>query len=247
MPRKQGNGRAPALEPEAAAQAVAARLRALANPKNAAGMARFGISDKALGISMPALRAMARELGRDHGLALALWETGIHEARILAALVDEPGRVTGAQMERWVAGLDSWDVCDQVMNKLFDRTPLAWDKAANWAGRPETFVRRAGFSLMATLAVHDKKAPDGRFEAFLDLVSSHAADERNYVKKAVNWALRQIGKRNEALCDKALDLARDLAGAESPAARWVGRDALRELSSPAVRARLSEKRAIKVL
>ncbi|MEW5734871.1 MAG: DNA alkylation repair protein [Thermodesulfobacteriota bacterium] len=218
------------------------RLRSLANPENAAGMARFGISPHALGVGMPALRAMAREYGRGHDLALALWETGIHEARILAALTDEPGRVTEEQMEHWAAGLDSWDVCDQVMNKLFDRTPFAPAKAVSWSAREEAFVKRAGFVLMATLAVHDKKAPDEDFEAFLPLIRAQAHDPRNFVKKAINWALRQIGKRNAILHAKALALAEELARSDSPSARWVGKDALRELSSPEVRSRLAHCR-----
>ncbi|MBI3945290.1 MAG: DNA alkylation repair protein [Armatimonadetes bacterium] len=206
------------------------RLRALANPANVAGMARFGInSHHTLGIPIPALRKLAREAGRDHALADALWESGVHEARILAALVDDPALVTEEQMERWVAGFDSWDVCDQVCSNLLDRTPFAYRKAAEWSARPEEFVKRAGFALMAALAVHDKAAPDAAFLAFLPLIERETGDDRNFVKKAVNWALRQIGKRNGGLRGAAIETARRVRGQGSRSARWIASDALREL------------------
>jgi 3-methyladenine DNA glycosylase AlkD len=218
---------------------VLAELREQANPENVAAMARVGISSSyTLGISVPAIRRFARRIGRDHALALDLWASGIHEARILAALVDEPVRVTPEQMEAWAAEFDSWDICDQVCGNLFDRTPYAFDKVAEWSRRDEEFVRRAAFALLAELAVHDKRAPDERFLACFPLIVAAATDERNYVKKAVNWALRQIGKRNPTLNAQAIDLAREIQQLDSRAARWIATDALRELSSDAVQARL---------
>ncbi len=212
------------------AESALACLRSLANPANVRGMARFGISSQnTLGISIPMLRTLAKELGKDHTLAQQLWASGIHEARILAAYVDDPKQVTEEQMDAWARDFDSWDVCDQVCANLFDRTPDAYRKAAEWAKRTAEFERRAGFALMAALAWHDKRAGDAQFEAFFPLITTYATDERNFVKKAVNWALRQIGKRNESLRAKALVVARRLAASGSKAARWVGADAVREL------------------
>ncbi|HMP74690.1 MAG TPA: DNA alkylation repair protein [Kiritimatiellia bacterium] len=205
-------------------------LRRLAQPSNLAGMARFGIdTSSALGVPIPALRRLARAHRRDHALALALWATGVHEARILASLVDDPAKVTASQMDAWVREIDSWDICDQVCNNLFNRTPHAWSKAVQWSRRQPEFVRRAGYVLMATLAVHDKQATDADFEPCFDAIRRGAADDRNFVKKAVNWALRQIGKRNSALRSRAIAVARDLEALDAPAARWIARDALREL------------------
>lgn len=193
-------------------------------------MARYGIFvDNALGVSMPAMRALAKREGKDHRLALALWNTGIHEAKIMAALVDVPAEVTGPQMELWVRGLDSWDVCDQLMSNLFDKTPYAYGKAKQWSGRREEFVKRAGFALMAVLAVHDKKADDRRFIDFLPLIKKESIDERNFVKKAVNWALRQIGKRNVLLRRAAIEAAKEIESTGCASGRWIARDALREL------------------
>lgn len=212
------------------ANALLARLRAHANPDNVAGMARYGISAKeTLGVPMPVLRGLAKEVGKSHELARGLWRSGVHEARILATLVEERGRVTPRQMDRWARGLDSWDVCDQACQNLFRYTPFAFAKAAEWSrARPE-FVRRAGFSLMAGLAVKAKDVPDAQFEAFLPLIAEAAADGRNMVKKAVNWALRQIGKRNQHLRRAAIAAAREIARQDSRAARWIASDALREL------------------
>jgi 3-methyladenine DNA glycosylase AlkD len=205
-------------------------LRALANPANVAGMTRFGINPKGtLGISIPVLRRLARQAGRDHALALALWKTGIHEARILAALVDEPALVTPQQMDRWAADFDSWDVCDGCCSNLFDRTPHAYGKCFEWSSRPEEYVKRAAFALMAALAVHDKQAPDSRFLQFLPVIAREANDDRNFVRKAVNWALRQIGKRNPALRQAAMRCAENLRQMDSRAARWIAADARREL------------------
>ncbi|OGU16421.1 MAG: DNA alkylation repair protein [Geobacteraceae bacterium GWC2_53_11] len=202
-------------------------LRSKANPDNVAGMARFGISTKAtLGVTIPILRELAKSHRRNHPLALELWKTGIHEARILASLVDDPKEVTEEQLEAWVIELDSWDVCDQCCANLFARTPFVWDKAVAWSSRPEEFVKRAGFVLMARLAVQERKASVESFQPFYELIRREAVDERNFVKKAVNWALREIGKRKDL--PGAMALAEELAVMESRSARWIGRDALRE-------------------
>lgn len=203
-------------------------------------MARFGINpDRALGVRIPDIRALAKELGTDHGLALSLWRTQVHEARILASMVADPQRVTERQMESWVRGIDSWDVCDQVCGNLFDRTPFARAKSIEWAGREQEFVKRASFAIMAWRAVHDRDAKDHDFLELLPIIEREASDPRNFVKKAVSWALRQIGKRNRALNRAAAAAAGRLAeDGASPAARWVGRDAFRELTSDAVRSRL---------
>jgi 3-methyladenine DNA glycosylase AlkD len=215
------------------AAGVIGKLRSSANPENVAGMARFGINPEGtLGVSMPELRKLAKQAGRSHKLAAELWASGIHEARIMATLVDEPARVSAAQMDRWARVFDSWDVCDQACQNLFRYTPHAFAKAAEWAHAKPEFVRRAGFALMAGLAVKAKAAPDSEFEAFLPLISEGAGDERNFVKKAVNWALRQIGKRNEALRLKAIATAEQIRQQDSRAARWVAADALRELNGP---------------
>lgn len=197
---------------------------------NVAGMARFGIHcQKALGVTAPVMRALARRIGRDHRLAGQLWRTGVHEARYVASLVDEPAKVTERQMEAWARQFDNWAVCDSVCGNLFDKTPWAYNKALAWSRRPEEFVKRAGFALMAWLSVHDKKAPDGRFIPFLTAIKREATDERNYVRKAVNWALRQIGKSRPALRARAISAARAIQRIDSKAARWIAADALREL------------------
>ena len=218
---------------------VLAELKSQANLKNVEGMAKFGINPKnTLGISIPVLRRMARELGRDHVLAAGLWKSGIHEARILAAFVDEPGRVTARQMDRWVRSFDSWDVCDQACANLFWQTPFASSKAIEWSKDKREFVKRAGFALMAALAWHDETAPDSRFEKFFPVIIRGSVDERNLVKKAVNWALRQIGKRNGSLNKEAINVAREIQKLESKSARWIAADALRELSGEFVQKRL---------
>jgi len=215
------------------------KLESLANPENVAGMARFGINPKnTLGISVPTLRKMAKGIGKDHVLAQELWASCVHEARMLASLIDDPRLVTEEQMERWVADFDSWDVCDGCCADLFDRTPFAYRKAVEWAGRDEEFVKRAGFALMAALAVHDKRAPDEAFLAFLPVIKRESADERNFVKKAVNWALRQIGKRNARLNAAAIETAQEIQGVGSKAGRWIAADALRELTGDKVQERL---------
>lgn len=202
-------------------------------------MSRFGIdTHAALGVTVTELRALARRIGRDHDLAEALWDSGIHEARILASMVDDPSRVTEPQMERWVSDLGSWDLCDQLCGNLFDRTPFAFDKALAWSRREEEFVKRAGFALMASSAVHRKDLPDARFEAFFPAIKSQATDDRNYVKKAVSWALRQIGKRSLGLNRQAIATARQIDRIDARPARWIARDVLRELESAAVPERL---------
>lgn len=202
-------------------------------------MARFGIdTGRAVGVTVTELRRFARDLGHDHELAAALWESGVHEARLLASLVDEPAMVSEAQMEAWVADLDSWDVCDGVCGNLFDRTPLALDKAAEWSTREPEFQKRAAFALMASAALHRRDLPDAAFASLLPVIRAQTTDERNYVKKAVSWALRQIGKRSSGLNPLAIRTAEQIERIDSRAARWVARDALRELRSNAVQARL---------
>jgi 3-methyladenine DNA glycosylase AlkD len=215
------------------------KLKSLSNPEAVAGMARFGINRKSTyGVSIPVLRKMAKEVGRNHVLARRLWNSNIHEARILAGMIDLPEMVTEKQMEKWVRDFDSWDVCDQVCSNLFDRTKFAHQKAIVWSKRGEEFVKRAGFVLMATLAVHDKESGDKEFLKFLAVIKREARDERNFVKKAVNWALRQIGKRNSHLNRRAVETAKDIQGMDSKAAKWIASDAIRELTSEAVRKRL---------
>ena len=202
-------------------------------------MARFGIdTTRAVGVTVTELRRFARDLGRDHELAAALWASGVHEARLLASLVDEPAMVSVAQMEAWVADLDSWDVCDGVCGNLFDRTPFALDKAVEWSSREPEFQKRAAFALMASAAVHRKDLPDAAFASLLPVIRAQTTDERNYVKKAVSWALRQIGKRSSGLNRRAIHTAEQIERIDSRAARWVACDALRELRSDAVQARL---------
>lgn len=215
------------------------KLKSQADPQAVAGMARFGIDVPDIwGVSAPKLRRLAKEIGKDHKLAAQLWRTGIHDARLLATLIDDPAKVTERQMERWAKDFNSWGVCDAACGCLFDKTPYAWDKAVEWTGRSEEYIKRAGFVLMATLAVHDKKAPDEWFEAFLPYLIEHATDERNFVKKAVNWALRQIGKRNRRLNKLAIKTAGDIRKLDSRAARWIAADALRELTHERVQERL---------
>jgi 3-methyladenine DNA glycosylase AlkD len=220
---------------------ILSRLRSLANPEAVAGMARFGINPKnTYGISIPALRKIARELGTNHDLAQQLWASGVHEAKILAAMVDDHEKVTEGQLESWVEAFDSWDVCDQCCSNLFDETRFAYQKAVEWSSRKEEFVKRAGYALMAALAVHDKSAPDTKFLRFLPLIRRGSSDERNFVKKAVNWALRQIGKRNRRLNRAAIATAKEIQAMESKTARWIAADALRELTSPAVQKKVHQ-------
>jgi len=217
---------------------VLSELRALADPSRVTGMARYGIgAGHALGVTVTELRGVAKGLGRDHDLAGRLWDSGIHEARILASLVDDPALADDAQFERWAAGFDSWDLCDQVCQNLFRYAPPAWTKAVEWTRRPELFVKRAGFTLMAGLAVAEKRADDDRFAALLGPLAAGADDDRPLVRKGASWALRAIGKRSSGLHRRATRTAEELR-ARGGAGRWVGTDALRELRSPAAQARL---------
>ena len=216
------------------------RLKTLSDPEAVKGMARFGINpENTYGVSIPNLRKLAKEAGKDHALAQELWASGIHEARILAGMVDAPKLVSEAQMEAWVKDFDSWDVCDQVCMNLFDKVPLAWRKVSEWSEREEEFVKRAAFALIACFAWHDKSAEDERFINFLPVIVKGATDERNFVKKAVNWALRHIGKRNRNLNRAAIETAKEIQGIDSRAARWIAADALRELTGEAVQKRLA--------
>ena len=218
------------------------KLKSLSDPKAVEGMARYGINlENTYGVSIPNLRKMAKEIGIDHSLAQKLWTSNIHEARILASMIDEPEMVTEEQMESWVKDFDSWDVCDQCCMNLFDKTEFAYHKAVEWSSNDKEFVKRDGFVLMACLAFHDKKADDKQFEGFLPIIKIEAIDKRNFVKKAVNWALRQIGKRNLTLNRKATETAREIQKMDSTSARWIASDAIRELTSEAVQGRLGKK------
>ncbi len=226
----------------AEAEIILDQLRGLANPANVVGMARYGInSSGTLGISIYTLRDIAKGIGSNHSLALELWETGIHEARILAAFIEDPGSITPEQMDKWANDFDSWDVCDQVCTSLFDLTAFAYPKAFEWSEHPQEFVKRAAFSLMAGLAVHDKHAGDETMASFLPIIVRESGDDRNYVKKAINWALRNIGKRNIPLNRLAIETAQKLKESNSRGARWIGSDALRELTSAKMQARLEKK------
>jgi 3-methyladenine DNA glycosylase AlkD len=217
------------------------RLKKNARPDQLNGMARYGIViERRLGVSIPELRKMAKELGEDHKLALNLWKTGIPETRILAAMTDEPEKVTEKQMEDWVKDINSWDVCDQVCMNLFEKIPLAWKKIYDWSKREEEFVKRTAYSLIACLAWHDKEAEDRKFIKLFPVIEFGATDERNYVKKAVNWALRNIGKRNYKLNQAAIKSAKKIGRIDSKAARWIASDAIRELNSEAVKKRLKK-------
>ncbi len=215
------------------------KLRQNARPDQLGGMARFGITvENWLGVSIPALRKIAKELGPDHRLAGKLWKTGSGEARILASMIADPAELSEKQMEQWAGDFDSWDVCDQVCQNLFEKSPLAWKKIGEWAGQEREYTRRAAFALIACLAWHDRTAGDERFVGLLPLIETASTDERNFVRKAVNWALRNIGKRNHALNRAAIRAAKDIRRLDSRAARWIAADALRELESEAVQRRL---------
>ncbi len=210
---------------------VVAQLKTWGTPEDAAGMARYGVSGLEIyGVRVPQLRKLARQLKRDHALALALWRVPARETRILACMIADPHQADEALLEDWVREFNNWEVCDQCCMNLFEKTRWAWEKAMAWSYREETFVKRAGFVLMARLAVSDKKAPDERFEVFLQRVREEAGDERPMVRKAVSWALRQIGKRNPTLRKQALALAEELAGSSNRNARRIGKEALRDLS-----------------
>ena len=223
----------------ASVKEVLDKLQSKARPEQLKGMAKYGIAvEQRLGVSVPDMRKLAKEIGKDHKLALDLWRTGIAEARIVAGMVGDPAKLTEEQMEEWVKGINSWDVCDQVCMNLFEKNQLAWGKIVDWSEREEEFVKRAAFSLIACLAWHDKKAGDEKFIALLPVITRAATDERNFVKKAVNWALRNIGKRNLNLNGAAINTAKEIRRLDSKAARWIAADAIRELESDAIQSRL---------
>jgi 3-methyladenine DNA glycosylase AlkD len=224
-------------------ETIIQKLKELANPANVTGMARYGINPaNNLGISIAQLRPLAHQIGTDHTLALRLWDSGIHDARLLACFIDDPHQITPAQMDAWADDFDSWDICDQACTSLFDQTSYAYEKTHQWAEDDKEFTKRGAFALIAGLAVHDKNAKDSTFEPFFPLIIKHAGDNRNYVKKAVNWALRNIGKRNQHLNKRAIQTARTLQDSTAPSARWIAADALRELTSQKVQDRLARKK-----
>ena len=224
------------------AREILEEIKANGNEHNRAGMARFGINvNNAYGVPVTWLRELAKRIGKDHEIALALWDSEVHEARILASIVDEPMKVTLSQMDRWVRDFDSWDVCDQCCNNLFGRTSFAREVIGPWCEREEEFVRRAGFVMIAVLSVKDKRATCDSFRAYLDLIERHSQDERNNVKKSVNWALRQIGKRDLDCHALALPIALSLSQSDDATARWIGKDAVRELRSEKILTRVRER------
>lgn len=213
-------------------ESIIQQLKRLGNPESVEGMKRFGITpEHTFGVRIPELRALGKTLGRNHDLALALWAIDTRETRILASIVDEPKKLTPKQMDVWAKEFSYWELCDQVCMNLFEKSPLAWNKAIEWSESEHEFVKRAGFVLMARLAVSDKRSTDARFEEFFPIIVRESGDNRNNVKKAVNWALRQIGKRNRALNEKAIHVAEEIHALDSPAAKWIASDALRELRS----------------
>ena len=215
------------------------KLKSLSNPQAVAGMARYGIiAEKAYGISIPDLRKIAKSIGIEHELAQQLWSTGIHEARILASMIDDPEIVTEKQMEEWVKYFDNWEICDQCCMNLFWRTHFANQKAVEWCGREEEYVKRGGFAMIACLAWKNKKAEDALYENFLPIIQREADDNRKYVKKSANWALRNIGKRNQYLNRKAIETAKEIQKIDSKSAKWIASDAIRELTSEKIQKRL---------
>jgi 3-methyladenine DNA glycosylase AlkD len=230
------------VEPEgimASVRDVLDKLQSKAQPEHLEEMTKYGIPlEQRLCVSVPDLRKLAKEIGKDHRLAMDLWRTGIGEARILAAMIDDPDKLTEEQMEEWVKDINSWDVCDQVCMNLFRKNQLAWEKIIDWSEREEEFVKRTAFSLIACLAWHDRKTADDKFLELLPIIVREATDERNFVKKAVNWALRNIGKRNLNLNKAAIETAREIKKLDSRTARWIASDAIRELESDAIQIRL---------
>jgi len=223
-------------------RATLAALERKSTKRDRDNLARFGITaGKAYGVSMANIQLIAKGLGRNHALALALWDTGWYEARLLTSFVDEPERVTSAQMDRWCRDFDNWGICDTVCFHLFDRTPFAWKKVAQWHDKRDEFVRRAAFALLACLALHDKSTGDAPFIKGLTFIERAADDDRNFVKKGVSWALRLIGRRNPALNAEAVRVSRRLLSSANPAARWIGSGAVKELTGPVVTRRLRAK------
>lgn len=227
----------------ASVEEVLDKLKARARPDQLEGMARYGMAvEGRLGVAVPDMRKIAKGVGKDHQLALTLWRTGIPEAMMVASMVDIPEEVTEGQMEEWVKDFNSWDICDQVCMNLFDKAPLAWKKVLDWSTRKEEFVKRAAFALIACLAWHDKEAPDDKFIELIPIIKQGATDERNFVKKAVNWALRNMGKRNQNLNKAAIGAAKEIRVIDSKAARWIASDAIRELTSDTAQQRLRKKK-----
>lgn len=217
-------------------------LKEKSNQRTLEGMSRFGIDTKlALGVTIPVIRGLAKIIKKDHELALALWDTKIHEARILASMIDDPKQVTLKQINTWVNDFNSWDICDQTCGNLFDKTPFVLDRIIAFSNSKSEFVKRAGFTLMATYAVHNKKEKDDVFISFLPIIEREAHDERNFVKKAVNWALRQIGKRNITLHKEAIFTAERILEQETRSAKWIATDALRELNNPKIEATITKR------
>jgi len=215
-------------------------LEELSNPEDIDGMARFGITpQRTYAVRIPELRKIAKKAGKDHELAKNLWEMDYRETKILACMIEDPKLVTSEQMDNWVVEFDFWEICDQCCMNLFRKTSLSYQKIFEWSAREEEFVKRAAFTLIAVLAVHDKKAPDAKFEQFFPLIIKESTDNRNYVKKAVNWALRHIGKKNLHLNQKAIDIAQEIHEIDSKSARWIASDALRELKSKKVQKKLN--------
>jgi len=223
------------MEPEE----IISQLKSMGSQHNIEGMGRFGIkTENNLGVSVTTIRAFAKKIGKDHDLAVKLWNSGIRDARMVAACIEDPKTVPEEQIDNWVNDFDSWDICDHTCAHLIDKTPFAYKKAKEWAKRKEEFQKRASFALMAWLATHDKKADDSKFEEFLEIIKKESTDERNYVRKAVNWALRNIGKRKITLNKKAVEMAKKIQKIDSKSARWIANDAIRELTSEKVRQRL---------
>ena len=238
--KKSGSTSSEQPLPTITVERVIDELQQRGNPKAVVGMARFGIqTGKALGVSIPQLRRLAKQVETNHELAQKLWKTGIHEARILASMIDDPEKVSQDQMERWAADFDSWDVVDGCCGNLFDKTEFAVRKAHEWSERKEEYIKRAGFVLMAELAIHDRRASDKTFLNFLPVIVRESSDERNFVKKAVNWALRQIGKRNPVLNVAAVKTCATIRNSDSTSAKWIAADALRELTKVSVRKKLA--------
>jgi 3-methyladenine DNA glycosylase AlkD len=235
--------KSPALNPAKVADEAVNWLKRNGRKQVRDGMARYAIpSDKAFGVSVGAIRQLGKRIGRDHDVAAALWKTGWYEARMLTAFVGEPGRLTPAQMDAWCRDFDNWAICDTLCFHLFDKTPHAWGRVTKWSRSRDEFVKRAAFALIASLAGHDKDSPDERFAKCLPLIERGAADERNFVKKGISWALRGVGRRSASLHADSVAVARRLANSEDASARWVGKDALRELTSPAVVRRIPAAR-----
>ncbi len=221
---------------------VMEQLKSKAKIDQLQGMAKFAIvGDQRLGVSVPDMRKIAKDIGKDHQLALDLWETGVPEGMIVAGMIAEPEKLTEQQMETWVVDINSWDICDQLCMNLFEKTPLAEKKIYEWSVREEEFVKRASYALIACLAWHDKEASDEAFTQYFPVIVVGATDERNFVKKAVNWALRNIGKRNQALNKEAIEVAKEIQGLDSKSARWIASNAIRELENEKVQERLRKK------